>query len=116
MPIKLVYSTGPAGPISISVNELEFAVSQPNISISASGTASSAGFSSPFNLQASFHVAPAYTMAPSRILEVSLIDKPTLTMPGILGSVLQSLVAFISVNVVSPLAQPVSAVLPIIVR
>ena len=111
LPIQLSYSAGAIGAVNIAVTTLQFVVASGTVSISASGTASAVGMSSPFTFSDGVHISPMFCMAPSLILEVALGASPSLTMPGIVGSLVQELRAFLSSNLLGITVQPLGTLL-----
>jgi hypothetical protein len=58
LPIQSSFPAGAVGTIDIAVNTLQFMISKGDVSLSASGTASAAGTTSPFTFANRFHIVP----------------------------------------------------------
>ena len=114
LPIQLSFSFGAIGNISISVTSLDVVIDSGDVSFTASGTASSAlpsPVSSPFTFKNSLHIAPAFSMTPSVIVDVLTGSAPTLTMPGLIGSIIQSLTPMLSSALVAQNVSPMLSLL-----
>ena len=110
LPITLPMTAAPIGAIQIQVNRLDWSVAGNMVLVTATGTATAPFMSSPFTLQANFHIAPSFTMTPSLALEVALVLPLRLEMTGMIGSLSSTIANFLSANLVGPLAQPVASV------
>src|SRR5262245_19286399 len=62
LPIQSSFSAGLIGTIDIAVNTLQFVITAGNVSLSASGTASAAGTTSPFTFANTFQIVPSFSM------------------------------------------------------
>src|SRR5262249_38591034 len=87
---------GSSGGITFSVTTLHFTIANGTIGLSASGNASGMGVNSTFTFQSTVQIAPSYSMSPSKILEISPSISPKLSMPGLIGSILQAFAPAVS--------------------
>jgi hypothetical protein len=111
LPIQLSFPTGLVGTIDVAVNTLQFVINKGDVSLSASGTATGAGTTSTFTFSNSFHIVPSFSMAPSVLLEILSGVPPTLSIPGLIGTVVSTIAPLISERLVTLAVQPVAALL-----
>jgi len=119
LPISLQFPAGPVGTLTFSITDLRIVVASGTVSLSASGTATGATFpfptTSPFALNHTLHVAPSFTMAPSIVIEALPGTAPVLSMPGLVGSIVQSLVQLLSSSLIDRAVQPMVSLLNTII-
>ncbi len=117
LPIPMSFPAGPVGTISLSVNDLQVVVSNGEVSLSASGTAATAGSSmwtllpgqtSPFTFALRLHFVPTFSMTPNVMLEVLPETIPVISVPGLVGSVLQSVGAMLATRLIDLAAKPLA--------
>jgi hypothetical protein len=115
LPISFSFPAGPAGTLTFSVTDLRIVVGSGTVSLFASGTASGASFpfptTSPFTFINTFHIAPAFSMAPSTVLEALTGTVPVLSMPGLVGSIVQNLSPLLSSSLIGRAVQPMMSLL-----
>jgi hypothetical protein len=111
LPIQLSPSLGPAGTATISVTQLQFAVDNTTVSVSAGGTISAIGMTSPFTFSGGLHISPSFSMSPSEIFTIATANPPVLVMPGIVGAMVQGVSGFISSNLLAATLQPLNGLL-----
>jgi hypothetical protein len=100
LPISLSFSAGPVGTVTFSITDLRVDVGSGTVSLFAAGTVSGASFpfqtTSPFTFSNTLHIAPAFSMAPSTAVEALTGTVPVLSMPGLVGSIVQTLVPLLT--------------------
>jgi hypothetical protein len=111
LPIQLSFPVGPLGTIDIAVNTLQFVINKGDVSLSASGTASAAGATSPFTFTNTFHVVPSFSMAPSVLLEILSGVPPTLSVSGLIGTVVSTIAPLVSSSLITQAVEPLAALL-----
>ena len=118
LPITMSFAADPLGTVNISIANLQVVVNDGSVSLSAEGTASAAGAlpfqtaqSSPFTFAQTLHIAAAFSMTPGNVIEVSPVTAPTLTMPGLIGSVVQALTPLLSSRLFDMASRPIASVL-----
>ena len=86
LPISLSFPAAPVGTLTFSITDLRMVVGSGTVSLFASGTASGAPFpfptTSPFTLSNTLHIAPAFSMAPSTVVEALAGTVPGLVHAG----------------------------------
>jgi hypothetical protein len=115
LPISLSFPAGPVGSLTFSVTDLRIVVGSGTVSLYGSGTASGASFpfptTSPFTFANTLHIAPAFSMAPSTVVEALSGTVPVLSMPGLVGSIVQSLSPLLSSSLIDRAVQPMMSLL-----
>lgn len=96
---------GQSGTISFSVTTLQFTVANGAIGLTAGGNASGLGVNSTFTFQSTVQIAPSFSMSPSKILDITPSTSPKLSMPGFVGSLLQTFAPTVS-NIVDTTVLP----------
>ena len=115
LPISMSFPAGLAGTLTFSITNLRIAVGSGTVSLSAAGTASGASFpfptTSPFTFDNTIHIAPAFGMAPSTVVKALSGAAGILSMPGIVGSMVQTLAPLLSASLVDRAVAPMMALL-----
>ena len=115
LPISLSFPAGPAGNLTFSITDLRIVVNSGGVSLYASGTATGASFpfptSSPFTFIDTLHLAPTFSMAPSTVVEALTGTIPVLSMPGLVGSIVQTLMPLLSASLIDRAVQPMMSLL-----
>lgn len=111
LPIQQSVPVQSFGNVGISITELDFAIDNGAIWLTAIGVASALGATSPFTLSGAVHIAPVFTMTPSNIFDVSAVGVPTLTMSGFAGSIVQVLAPLVSSSLTDQIIQQLNGVL-----
>ena len=115
LPISLSFPAAQVGTLTFSITDLRILVGSGTVSLFASGTASGAPFpfptTSPFTMSNTLHIAPAFSMAPSTVVEALAGTVPVLSMPGFVGSIVQDLLPLLSSSLVDRAVEPMMSLL-----
>lgn len=111
LPLTLSLTAAPIGAIQIQVSRLDWSAVGGMLLVTVTGTTTAPFMSSPFTLQANFHIAPSFAMTPSLALEVALVAPPRLDMTGMIGGLSATIADFLSANLLAPLTRPVASAL-----
>ena len=94
------------------MNSLQFMIIAGELCLSASGTATfGPGATSPFTFTNMFHLVPSFSMAPSMLLETLSGVPPTLSIPGLSGTLVSTIAPLISSSLVTQAVEPVAALM-----
>jgi hypothetical protein len=111
LPLQLSFPVGPAVTVGIIVSDLQFTVNDGEISLTATGTATAAGTNSPFTFSNTFHLVPSFGMAPSGLVEILSGVPPSLTVSGLMGTVVHALAPLVASSLSDQAIKPVASLL-----
>jgi hypothetical protein len=111
LPLQLSFPVGPAVTAGITVSDLQFTVNDGEISLTATGTATAAGTNSPFTFSNTFHLVPSFGMAPSGLVEILSGVPPSLTVSGLMGTVVHALAPLVASSLSDQAIKPLASLL-----